>query len=365
MSNGNVYGALLQMRDLYEVTMKVPVIMAIAFMDHYDEDKLLQDDSIIRLIVENPLTMGSWSTLASKVIKNADNYLLPQNLKRILKNTNALYHKKVTDRVPNIVNWRNESIGHGALKFEDSKEYQDEFTNLIKNYRDYCDKCKDAYTTLFFIQGEQPLVGEINPRMLREEKICLKTNNQILSLGNRFDILCQMDGFDDGEFTNHELDYETILSGMIDYLKNANDYSDYSIIYEPMGYLIGAYYHAGAVTVSYRRIVLPLIASIKTLIDCSEGGKCEELRKILYILECVKAFYDYYFEKKIPVIDQLKYELLSVLNAPYYSIFPSVYRFFLDIKNRTMKEIIYYRNIFPFESVIPLEFLNDTIGDLE
>ena len=182
---------------------------------------------------------------------------------------------------------------------------------------------------------------------------------------NRFDILCQMDGFDDGEFTNHELNYETILSGMIDYLKNANDYSDYSIIYEPMGYLIGAYYHAGAVTVSYRRIVLPLIASIKTLIDCSEGGKCEELRKILYILECVKAFYDYYFEKKIPVIDQLKYELLSVLNAPYYSIFPSVYRFFLDIKNRTMKEIIYYRNIFPFESVIPLEFLNDTIGDLE
>ena len=43
----------------------------------------------------------------------------------------------VRDGVPNVVNWRNSSIGHGVLKFQDNADYRQEVCRLISLLREY------------------------------------------------------------------------------------------------------------------------------------------------------------------------------------------------------------------------------------
>ncbi len=157
IENGNVYGCLLQFKDIYEIALKIPVVSALIYLDDKDEDALLNNKIIMEKMLLSPLAMGGWYELACSII-NADKrkkVSLPLTIKNILEKTKVLYNKKVSQDYSNITNWRNDTIGHGMLRNEDREEYKTEYNTLLKNLKDYFSDINDEYKNLYFeIDGE-------------------------------------------------------------------------------------------------------------------------------------------------------------------------------------------------------------------
>ncbi len=117
-AQGQVYGVLLQCKDTYETILRIPVIMALVVIDN---DPQYKDGSeyndIMKAFLESPMSMGNWNNLARVIIKNNKKLNLPENLIKILERTRKLYNTEITDKVSDVVAWRNDTIGHDALKF--------------------------------------------------------------------------------------------------------------------------------------------------------------------------------------------------------------------------------------------------------
>ena len=164
--DGQVYGVMLQLKDLYESLYKIPVIMSLIIIDSdakYKEGSAYAD--ILKASLGSPMSMGQWDNLAAVIIKRNKELHLPNGLIDILKRTRKLYATEVTPEVPDVINWRNDAIGHGALKFEDDESYKQEVTSLITMLKEYFDgigkySVKGLYATAYFESQGQRLVGD-------------------------------------------------------------------------------------------------------------------------------------------------------------------------------------------------------------
>lgn len=164
--DGKVYGAMLQCKDVFELICKTPLIMALIFLDEnpmYKESKLYSD--IIRNCLEAPMSMGSWDSLAGIIVKKQNELQLPNSIHEILRRTRKLYQAKITDSSSNVVNWRNNTIGHGVLKFENDPSYVKEMVcllNLLKVYFDGQAKfsIKGLYDEVYFLLDGHALIGD-------------------------------------------------------------------------------------------------------------------------------------------------------------------------------------------------------------
>lgn len=163
---GQVYGVLLQCKDTYETILRIPVIMALVVID---SDPKYKDGSeyndIMKAFLESPMSMGNWNNLARVIIKNNKKLNLPENLIKILERTRKLYNTEITTKVSDVVAWRNDTIGHGALKFEDDANYQEEVKSLLNLLKEYFDgegklSIKGLYDSIYFQCGENRLVGD-------------------------------------------------------------------------------------------------------------------------------------------------------------------------------------------------------------
>ena len=139
MKRGEVYGSLLQIKDLYETVLKLPILAALICICGTSKDILLDDAKLLEKWISNTLSFGNWDALAIEIIKRNKNgqYNLPDFLVNGMKMTGKLIRKKISDQYPNVLYWRNNVIGHGALQFEDSKEYQDAIKGMLINLKDY------------------------------------------------------------------------------------------------------------------------------------------------------------------------------------------------------------------------------------
>lgn len=150
--DGNVYGCLLQIRDLYEICMKIPVLSSLIYLDNKCEDALVNEKKLMESLILNPLAIGGWYELSMSIIKGhkRKKYILPDTLVSLIKGVKELYNQKISDKYDGISNWRNEAIGHGMLRQEDSENYREEFISLLKNLKDYFEK-NAGYGDLYFV----------------------------------------------------------------------------------------------------------------------------------------------------------------------------------------------------------------------
>ncbi len=166
-AQGQVYGVLLQLKDTYETILKIPVIMTLVLID---SDPIYKDGSeyndIMKTLLQAPLTMGKWDNLAGVIVSKKNRKLnLPDNLIKIIKKTRMLYETEITSKGTKVVQWRNETIGHGALKFEGDANYQEEVKSLLNLLKEYFDgegkpSIKGLYDSIYFQCGENKLVGD-------------------------------------------------------------------------------------------------------------------------------------------------------------------------------------------------------------
>ena len=154
---GNVYGCLLQIKDAYEIAMKIPVLSALIFLDSEYEDSLVKERKISERLILTPLAIGGWYELALSILKadKRNHFELAGSIKKILEKTKDLYNKRVSSEYSNISNWRNETIGHGMLRCEDSGNYQEEYENLLANLKEYLSDVSEFYRSISYIVNDQ------------------------------------------------------------------------------------------------------------------------------------------------------------------------------------------------------------------
>lgn len=166
--NDDVCGALFRLKDIYEICMKIPAIMAIISISSYVEsdndfirmtneqlkqeyERYLENDSnvfeesevfkkfgqILSNLLLKPLAIGSWRNLIEIIVENSTVFELEEKLQSILSRTIVLHSanpKKVgsqNERYENVATWRNKTIGHGTLLI-DSEQYWEQVYDLVK-----------------------------------------------------------------------------------------------------------------------------------------------------------------------------------------------------------------------------------------
>lgn len=167
--NDDVCGALFRLKDIYEICMKIPAIMAIISISSYVEsdndfirmsneqlkqeyERYLENDSsvfeesevfkkfgeILSNLLIKPLSIGSWRSLIKIIVENSTVFELEEKLQFILSKTIKLlentHPKKVGSQnghYDNVENWRNKTIGHGTLLIN-TEQYWEQVYDLVK-----------------------------------------------------------------------------------------------------------------------------------------------------------------------------------------------------------------------------------------
>ena len=162
----NIYGTILQLKDVIEATVKLVVLSVSAWAK--DQDILGRQEAYEKELANEEISFGDWFTLnsfiknffTSKKYKGAQP---PEPLRKLLlavsewETENELAH------------WRNETIGHGALALEDDPEIYTETVNKINAVSGFY-KQHDAEIRAVHMQSEGlSLTGKDNARDLPVE----------------------------------------------------------------------------------------------------------------------------------------------------------------------------------------------------
>ena len=102
MEEGNVYGSLLQIKDLYETILKMPVLAALVYICGTNKEALLSDSDLLEKWIPKALSLGSWDSLGAAIInKNKKKqYSIPDVLADAIRMTRKLVAKKIFFSVP-------------------------------------------------------------------------------------------------------------------------------------------------------------------------------------------------------------------------------------------------------------------------
>jgi len=162
MKERNFFGALLEYKDVVEIVLKFPTLAAINHLWRKDDYELPEEKSIIELLLGKPLSLGDWKAICELFIKlygrkGLEDYGLAAALKPLLEAVNKFYSQG------RIVNWRNETIGHGALQtnLESDAEFIGEFSDRLKALKSHLEDNRVLYERFEVLDASsRPLRGK-------------------------------------------------------------------------------------------------------------------------------------------------------------------------------------------------------------
>ena len=127
-AEGQTYGTILQIRDIFEVCLKLPTLIA-ASKVYASKDTTEAERGFLSALVAKPLSLGDWRSIAGKALPPT--VRIPSVLRQLLKATLSTF-----DRY-DIPNWRNRTIGHGALGFDTDQEMRHDIEEKLQVIRDH------------------------------------------------------------------------------------------------------------------------------------------------------------------------------------------------------------------------------------
>lgn len=136
--SGQTYGAFLQLKDVLEIMIKFPSLLAISEIYLRNSRSDVENKLLLNLI-EKPLSLGDWQSLASTLIKKCT---FNQSIHILLTNIVDLYQKE------SITSWRNEKIGHGALSFDVDRGFQVDMENKLHRISEHFQNMINIYTDI-------------------------------------------------------------------------------------------------------------------------------------------------------------------------------------------------------------------------
>ena len=157
----NVFCMVYQIKDVCEVLLKLPVLCAAAYLK-----EVKGDDSVGAKLIRKKMSLGDWVEICGEltgVYDGKPNYELPDCLSRILSRTMPLCGSNLLQQ------GRNDYIGHGALGFDDNKQYRDFSRDLMKSVSGYLKDTFDDYGKMTIKVGDRTLRGRDYPSHLDPE----------------------------------------------------------------------------------------------------------------------------------------------------------------------------------------------------
>ncbi|SOC24129.1 hypothetical protein SAMN05880501_11698 [Ureibacillus xyleni] len=159
LKQGQIYGAILQLKDVFEVLIKFPTLYAASAIYNRIQRSDVENKIILSLL-DKQLSLGHWKQIAQTIVKKVN---IPYSLKSILTNIVKIYE--------DIPSWRNENIGHGALTLDEEKLKMDISEKLLV-IKAYLEENQQSYDGIHFIvqhnQDQRVLNGKDHARKLPE-----------------------------------------------------------------------------------------------------------------------------------------------------------------------------------------------------
>lgn len=151
LKNGQTYGAIFQIKDLFEVIIKLPVLIY-ASKILSKEEKSNEEYKILFSILKKPLSLGDWKGILNEIYKLIENN---EFLYLMIKKVKELYDNPKFD----IVKWRNETIGHGALSFDSNINFISEVKFALVSIKKVFTELIDIYLKihLFVYENENEI----------------------------------------------------------------------------------------------------------------------------------------------------------------------------------------------------------------
>ncbi len=138
ISDEQISGAWLELRDLLEVLLKMPVFLGFSYLIQLETENTPEIEEICRMILRRQLSLGDWQVIAQRLQRYR---LIRDNLPsvaKVLENVLRLYREK------NVVSWRNQ-VAHGALPFEEETNFWNDLIEMSKGIDDCMDATIEAY----------------------------------------------------------------------------------------------------------------------------------------------------------------------------------------------------------------------------
>ncbi len=160
LKNGQIFGVLLEIKDIFELLLKLPVLLfASKFYNQKTRD--INQNKILMQLIMKPISLGDWHSIANLIAKSK-NIDSDDTILIILKTILKIYNKN------NIVNWRNSVIGHGALMLETDKLFIKDLLMKIALLKEFFDVCQKELLLLKTDRKKAQLhsgkeVYELNP----------------------------------------------------------------------------------------------------------------------------------------------------------------------------------------------------------
>lgn len=133
------YGAVLQIKDVLEVILKWPVLISISKIFRQKE-RSDEEAKLLIAILEKPLSLGDWLTIANTLKKTQS---VHPKLRELLKKTVNMFFTY------ELVHWRNEKIGHGALAFDDDDEFKADMMRKLSMLKKYFEDTRHLTSTIY------------------------------------------------------------------------------------------------------------------------------------------------------------------------------------------------------------------------
>lgn len=140
LKNGQIFGVLLEIKDIFELLLKLPVLLfASKFYNQKTRD--INQNKVLMQLIMKPISLGDWHSIANLIVKNKS-MDSDDNVFIILKTILTIYNKN------NIVNWRNSAIGHGALMLETDELFIKDLLSKIHMLKEFFDVCQTELLSL-------------------------------------------------------------------------------------------------------------------------------------------------------------------------------------------------------------------------
>ncbi|MBM6737183.1 hypothetical protein [Faecalicatena fissicatena] len=146
-------GAWYELKDLSEVVIKLPILLGLSYLFFRYSDKKEEDirgitEAILSRMITKTLSLGDWSNILETLSKNKFIEQKIPALSEVIKNA-----KDFCDNC-NIVEWRNNMIGHGALPFEDSEEFKAYICNITQGIDTCLENSQEYYANIEIIGND-------------------------------------------------------------------------------------------------------------------------------------------------------------------------------------------------------------------
>ena len=136
---GEVSGLPIKIKDIFEVALKFPVLIILSDAFAQNTKKNFFNGVLYGLICKLP-SLGDWYNAAHELIKTSK--IENPVLAKILKDIDEIYQKN------QIVNWRNNVIGHGAFNSTENENFRADLIDKIKIIVEHFNRFADDYSKI-------------------------------------------------------------------------------------------------------------------------------------------------------------------------------------------------------------------------